>query len=140
MPQLKNLTDIAGKWSRVTPGRTQDYREGINAPRRDWATEAAAAEGSYQEGVAKAASEGRFKKGVQKAGTARWQEKAASKGTARWGEGVRAAANDYAGGFAPYHEALSRLELPPRGPKGDPRNIDRVAKVASALHDRKIRG
>jgi len=140
MAQIKSLDAIGSKWTRVTPGRSQDFREGVEAPRRDWAQSTAAAEGNYKDGVTKAASEGRFGKGVKKAGTSKWQQKTLSKGVNRWGEGVRAATDDYQKGFAPFHDVISKTNLPPRGPKGDPRNIERVAKLAAALHARKTQG
>jgi len=138
MAKIKALADIATKWTRVTPGRTQDFREGISAPRKDWASQTSAAEGAYTEGVTKAASEGRFGKGVKARGTAGWQEKTLTKGVNRWGEGVRGATQDFQNGFAPFHKVVESTTLPPRGAKGDPRNIDRVAAIANALHSRKV--
>jgi len=140
MANIKPLASIGQKWTRVTPGRTQDFREGVEAPRRDWAKATAAAEQNYNEGIDAARAEGRFGKGVARAGTAKWQAKTITKGVGRWGEGVRAATEDYEKGFAPYHDTIKSLQLPPRGPKGDPRNIDRVAAIAQALHNRKRQG
>jgi len=138
MAKIKALADIGAKWTRVTPGRTQDFRDGVAAPRKDWASQTAAAEGAYTEGVQKAASEGRFGKGVKARGTSGWQEKTLNKGVNRWGEGVRGATQDFQNGFAPFHKVIESVVLPPRGSKGDPRNIDRVSVIAAALHGRKV--
>jgi len=140
MPAIKSASEIAEKWARVTPGRATDYTKGIQNPKKDWATEAAAAEGRYKAGVTAAAGAGRYGKGVKNAGTGKWQEKAIKKGPSRFSEGVMLAQGDYEAGFTPYAELISRTELPPRGPKGDPANIQRVAAIAKALHDKKMKG
>ncbi len=44
----------------------------------------------------------------------------------------------YEEGFAPFRTTIANLTLPPRGPKGDPKNINRVSAVASALHKKKL--
>jgi len=46
MAEIKSLASIKDKWTRVTPGRTEDYKLGIQNPKRDWATEAAAGAGN----------------------------------------------------------------------------------------------
>lgn len=137
MASIKSTSDIAAKWQRVTPQRTQDYDDGISNPRSDWETQTKAAEGRWKEGVQKAATRGAFAKGVSGAGTEKWQRKAKEIGTRRWGEGVQAAKDDYQAGFAPYADTIANTKLPPRYPKGDPRNIDRVSAIAKALRTKK---
>jgi hypothetical protein len=136
--QVKSGTAIAEKWARVTPQRTADYEAGVRQPTKDWATQTANAEDSYSQGVQKAVQDKRFGKGVKAAGTSKWQEKAISKGTQRWGPGVSIAENDYESGFEPYRQEMEKVNLPPRFPKGDPRNIQRVAAIATALHKKKV--
>ena len=140
MPAIKSASEIAKKWARVTPGRVTDYQEGIQNPKKDWATEAANAEGRYKTGVIAAANAGQYGKGIKKSGTDKWQKKALEKGPSRFSEGVMLAEGDYEAGFAPYADVISRTELPTRGPKGDPININRVSVLAKALHDKKIKG
>jgi len=140
MPKIRSLAEIQEKWVRVTPGRQADYEAGVKSPKEDWATQAAAAEDRYVEGVTQAAQEGRYGRGIKKAGTEKWQRKAVEVGVARWGPGVRAAASDYAEGFAPYREVIERTTLPPRFPAGDPRNYERVQVLGQALHEKKVRG
>lgn len=140
MAEIRSLTEIRDKWTRVTPGRTEDYKIGIKNPRRDWEKETSAAAGIYKAGVDAAHSKGLFAKGVKKAGTKKWQEKALAKGPTRYGEGVYLAGDDYESGFAPYREAIARVDLGPRFPKRDPRNIDRVKKVVEALIAQKMAG
>ena len=83
---------------------------------------------------------GRFGKGVAKAGSAKQINNSLSKGIGRFSQGVAGATGDYAEGVAPFLEIISRTNLPPRGPKGDPQNIARVAAIATALHAGKIAG
>lgn len=137
MPKVKDPSRIATKWARVTPLRTEDYDAGLRDPSSDWQTATAAAEGRYKEGVSKAAARGSFGKGVTKAGTAKWQRRAIDVGTRRWGEGVQAAKGDFQSGFEPYAQVISSTTLPPRYPKGDPRNMERAAVMAKALRAKK---
>jgi len=140
MAEIRSAADIAEKWSRVTPGRAIDYKKGIENPKKDWAEAAEAAEDVYKVAVIEAANAGRYGKGVTKAGTAKWKANALAKGPSRFAAGVALGKGAYLKGFAPYQEVIANITLPPRGPKGDPANLQRVAVIATALHDRKING
>lgn len=133
MAEIKTLAAIRDKWTRVTPGRTEDYKLGIQNPRRDWETETLAGADNWKAGVDAAAAKGLFPKGVSEAGTRKWQEKALKKGPGRFSEGVYIAGPDYEKGFAPYHAAIERVDLGPRYPRRDPRNLERVKRVVDAL-------
>lgn len=138
MAEIRDLSAIKEKWTRVTPQRTEDYRIGVTNPRRDWEKETAGAAATYKAGVDAAHAKGLFAKGVKKAGTSKWQKKALAKGPTRFAEGVYLAGDDYETGFAPYREAIAGVDLGPRFPKRDPRNIDRVKKVVDALIAKKL--
>lgn len=133
MAFIRSIEHIAKKFALVTPGRTQDYHDGVENPRRDWATATAASEGAYEAGVQQAIAKKRFGKGVKAAGTETWQRGAIEKGTQRWGPGVVLAEAKYARNFAPYRDAIERATLPPRYARRDPRNLDRVKAVVNAL-------
>lgn len=135
---IKSVDKIASKWSEVTPQRAGEYQAGINSPKRSWSQATSDAEENYNAGVTEAQARGAFKKGVEKAGDSAWKEGALNKGVSRWPAGVRLGKSKYQTGFAPYHSAISSLTLSPRGPKGDPRNYDRVREVGEALHETKI--
>lgn len=137
---VKPMDRIKKKWVTSTQANQAEFEEGVKNPRKDWAQQTAKAEGNYKAGVQAAIAQGRFGKGVTKAGTSKWQEKTLSKGPARWAQGVALSADDYERGFAPYRQVLENLTLPERGAKGDPKNIQRVAVVAKALHDKKVGG
>jgi len=138
--KIRSVEDIAAKYARVTPGRSTDYSEGVKSPKKDWKAETVAAKDAWAQGVTEAAGAGRFEKGVSKVGTEKWQRKAVEVGSTRWGAGVTAAKDDYKTGFAPFQSVIAALELPAKGPKGDPRNFDRVVKIGTALHAKKIAG
>ena len=133
MAQVKDLAQVAAKFAGVTPQRSAEYEQGSLNPRRDWAQATAAAEESYKQGVSAAAAQGRFGKGVRKAGTAKQQAGVKNKGAARFGAGVALAGPAYQEGFAPYHQAIASTALPPRFARRDPRNLQRVAAIATAL-------
>jgi len=138
MAEIKSLSAIRDKWTRVTPARTEDYKLGIQNPKRDWASETAAAEDNWKAGIDGAAAKGLFGKGVAKAGSKKWQEKALKKGPGRFAEGVYIAGPDYETGFKPYRDAIERVDLGPKFPRRDPRNLDRVKRVVDALITEKI--
>jgi len=77
---------------------------------------------------------------VREAGTAKWRDRAMKKGPGRFAEGVYIAGPDYEKGFAPYREAIAAVDLGPRFPRRDPRNIERVKKVVEALIAKKVGG
>ena len=138
MAEIKSMSRIRDKWTRVTPGRTEDYKDGIQNPRRDWAEEAEAASDTYKAGVDAAHIKGMYPKGVREAGTAKWKDHALKKGPGRFAEGVYIAGPDYEKGFDPYRKVIEAVDLGPRFPKRDPRNLERVRKVVEALVAEKV--
>ncbi len=134
---VPSASTIAKKWARVTPGRTEDYEEGVKNPLRDWADETAKAEARYEEGIKASMLRKSFGKGVKKCGTAKQKSKTILKGIPRWPEGVRGAEDDMLTGIEPYIKVLEALDLPPRFATGDPRNIKRVEAIQQALHKKK---
>ena len=133
MATIKSLAAIREKWVRVTPGRVEDYTNGIRSPRRDWAAETAASSANWKAGVDSAHAKGLFAKGVTDAGTKKWQEKTLAKGPGRFGEGVNIAGPDYEKGFAPFRAAIAAVDLGPKYPRRDPRNLNRVKLIVDAL-------
>lgn len=135
MPKVR--PNGAQRWANRTAAATQDYQAGVANPRQGWAQATVAAADAHKAATTKALNEGRFAKGVTKAGDAKWQRAASGKGADRFGPGAQAAQGDYETGVAPFTAVIERTALPPRGPKGDPRNIQRVAVLAEALHKAK---
>lgn len=136
--KTKTPGQAAAKWSERAGAAASDYAEGVQNPKEDWKTATVAAAESYKQGVQKSITEGRFAKGVNRAGSQKQINNSISKGVARFSQGVSIAQNDYEENVAPFLEVIERTQLPPRGPKGDPNNINRVSKIAAALHQAKL--
>lgn len=140
MPKIRSLEEITRKWTEVTPMRADEYVKGVLAPKEDWKSKTLGAARNYELGITSSLANKSFEKGVGKSSTGKWQAKASVKGGARFGPGVRDAGPDYNSGFAPYRDVIANTTLPPRYPKGDPRNIERVRAMAKALRDKKLAG
>ncbi|TKJ24795.1 MAG: hypothetical protein CEE41_05140 [Hadesarchaea archaeon B3_Hades] len=139
MAEIKALGAIREKWTRVTPMRTEDYRLGIQNPKRDWAEETEAAADNWKMGIDAAHVKDLFPKGVRAAGSSKWRDRALKKGPGRFAEGVMIASPDFEKGFAPFHAAIERVDLGPRFPRRDPRNLQRVKAVVDALIEEKMK-
>jgi len=138
MPAIKSTAASADKWVRRAGQASSDYAKGVQSPRTSWAEATIEAKDAQAEGIQNALANGSFEKGVAKAGNSKWQRKAVSVGAQRFGPGVAAAKGDYEAGFAPYSQVISGITLPPRGPKGDPRNYERTKLIGDALHEAKV--
>ena len=139
MPAIKSIEQASDKWVRRASVAGPDYQAGVTNPKRSWAEASGAAEESYKMGVTQAAAQGRYGKGVKAAGDGKWKENAMKKGPGRFAEGVSLAKDQWTKGFSPYHAAIGALTLPARGPKGDPKNLQRVVAVANALRQLKTK-
>ena len=133
MAAIKSAAASARKWATVTPLRAAEYEAGVQNPRRAWAQATLAASDSWKAGIQEAIASNSFSKGVQKTGDAGWQSGAVEKGVPRWGPGVALAEDKYQAAVDPYFNAISRLTLPPRYARRDPRNMARVKAVVDAL-------
>lgn len=124
----------AQKWKARTAAAQGDYASGVANPRRSWAQATQEAEGAYQSGVQDAISRGAFGRGVQNAGDQKYQAGVKAKGVSRFASGVTASGDAYERGFAPYRQVIEATNLPPRGRRGDPQNLERVRVMAAALN------
>jgi len=128
------LTEVVKKWVERARVAVDAYLMGIKNPRTPWAAAATAAAKNWADAITAAIAAKRFEKGIARAGDAKWLKNATELGSVRFAPGVAAAEGTYSAAFAPYLELLGRITLPPRYPKGDPRNIQRVAVIAKELH------
>jgi hypothetical protein len=138
MADIKDLGRIVEKWKRKAAASQQDYKVGVQRPRRPWQQATLAAEERWTQAIQEAAARGAFGAGVQGSSDAEWSRGVQLKGVQRWAPGVAASVEKYQRGFAPYAEVIRNLQLPERGPTGDPGNIQRVAVIAEALRNRKL--
>ena len=134
MVKTKGVDAATEKWQRKVGQASEDYKFGVENPRKDWESETKKAAPIYKEAVIKAANEGRFEKGVSGKGT-KWATNAATKGVERWPSGVAGATDDYRNGMSKVITAIEGVTLPPRRPAGDPANLQRVAAVNKAVHN-----
>lgn len=137
MPPIRALPKIVEKYKRVTPGKAREYGIGVADPKKKWVEEAAKAKEAWEGGVTDAITRGAFVKGVEECGQAGYLDPALKKGEGRYRPGVEYGIPKYNKKFAPFRDVIEDIELPPRGPKGDPRNIERVSMIAAALHEKK---
>lgn len=129
----------ADKWSRRASVATEDYQTGVDNPRTDWKTATMAAAKNQEAGVMEAIKNKSFEKGVAQAGSEKWKQGALIKGSQRFAQGVQDSQGAYEQGVAPYLRVIEQTSLPPRYPKGDPRNLQRVTAIASALRAAKVK-
>jgi hypothetical protein len=140
MADIKPLGEIASKYVRRASAAAEDYVGGVQrAGPQKWEAQAVAAQDNWAQGVQEAVARGAFAQGVQGQGP-RWLGKIQAFGRARYPQGVGAAEQDYSRGFQPYHSAIQGLTLPPRGPRGDERNFERVRVIGRTLNQVRTRG
>lgn len=139
MPKIRSLAKIQEKYGRVTPAKGPELEAGLRDPKKIWVDEAAAANEAWKGGVSDAVARDAFHKGVTAAGQASYIEPALKLGVKRYRDGVTFGVPKYGRKFGPFRDVIEGTTLPPRGPVGDPANIDRVRVMAAALHDAKIK-
>lgn len=135
---VKNAADAAAKFVARAQAAGPAYQSGVQGAGDTWQSHAMAGEASYGAGVTAAIGAKRFSKGIQKAGATKYVSRASGVGAARYPQGVAAAGPAWQSGTQPYLDTLAGLTLPPRAPRGDPGNIQRVAAVAAALRAKKL--
>jgi len=137
--KFPSAVEIARRFVKYAPGRSDRYEEGVKNPEKDWEKETAAAEKNYEEGVKKAMARKAFGKGVHKCGTSK-QKAQTIKNIPRWAEGIEGAEDIMAEAMAPVEAVAKAIVLPPSYPKGDPRNHERSKAVGTALRKAKEDG
>ena len=139
MPIKMRPLDKIGEWWRSgATAAGPKYAEGLTMPRTPWSQGAVGAKDAWRQGVTDAAGRDAYSKGVVKAGDAKWFKKASELGARRYPEGVGVALDDYRTGWAPFHDVLTKVELPSRRPRGDPANWERSKAVGMALRSKKL--
>jgi hypothetical protein len=136
MPKVRSGS--SQRWVDHASRATADYVEGVQNPRVDWATATKNAEGTYEQGVTDAIAKKRFGKGVLRVGSGAQIAGAVGKGQQRYAAGVSEGQAKYAIRVQPFLDVIANTTLPPRGPKGDPRNLDRVKAITVALRNKKL--
>jgi hypothetical protein len=139
MPKVPDLARVAAKWQTNAGNASPAYADGVQNPKEDWQRSTLAAAENYKAATSKSIAEGRFQKGVQRTSTESQIQASVQKGTARFSQGVTLGGPDFAAGIEPVLQVIATTQLPPRKPKGDPSNIQRVGALAAAQHAAKLR-
>jgi len=132
------VEEIAKKYVDVTPARATYYEAEAPKAADRWFDNAIAAAVQYKAGVTAPNIDKKFVGGIKRVGAAKFKRKVEAVGIARYGPGVSAAMDDYKVGITPYIEELAKIDLPPRKPRGDPGNLERVKKIFDALHKKRL--
>jgi len=131
--KLRSIETIRDKWRNRATAAAPDYQFGVSNPLNDWQANALAAKDAWRAGVTDAAGRDAYGKGVAKTPTAFWQKRTLDLGVSRYPDGVSKSVDVYESNFKPYYDALSKIELPPRGARGDPKNLERVRVIVQTL-------
>jgi hypothetical protein len=131
--KVKDTASIAQKFIARAGAATGDYKAGVQGAGQDWQTNTQNSEGNWEQGTQQAIADKRFQKGVSAAGSAKYTSRAVNLGSTRYAPGVAASGDDYAKGVQPYLDKLKSLDLPPKGPRRSPQNMQRANAVAVAL-------
>lgn len=137
--RVKDVGASTDKWARRVAVATPDYEKGLQGSGQAWESNSKASNDAWKQGVTQAAGRDAFNKGVTAAGAAKFESKALAKGPARFGPGAAASTADYSARVGPYLQTIAGIQLPPRGPSGDPRNYARVQKIGETLSAQKRR-
>jgi hypothetical protein len=130
--RMKDIGSLSQKFVQRAGAATNDYVDGVSNAGPDWEQRTKAAAGTWKQAVTEAAGSDRFERGVSDAGAVKFSTRAKTLGGQRYAPGVQQAAPDWAKGFAPYHQALQGMDLPPRSPRGSPQN----AQISQAVQMR----
>jgi len=133
MVKVKPIDVVRRKWEERASVAVDDYKFGIQTA-EDWAAAAERAYDRWAKALQAAIAEKRYVGGVRAAGTEKWKKKALEVGADRYASGVRAATDEYARKMSEVLRVIEGISLPEKGPKGDPKNIERVRIVAETLH------
>jgi|SRR5579864_346535 len=136
--RVRSASDAAAKFAARGAAAAGDYKNGLVGSGNAWQANTSAASENYAAGVQGAITRGAFKKGVDTSGGGYFETRATTIGSQRYADGVRNGQQNYQDGVAKSLDVLSKLTLPPRGPKGDPRNQQRATDVAQALRAAKV--
>lgn len=140
MPPVKPIGLAAAKWKNNAGNAGMSYESGVRSPRVPQPQAAAAANDVWKAGVTAAVQRDAFSKGISATPADKWARMSVEKGVSRYPQGVSIAEPSYVQATGKYFDTIASTTLPPRGPTGDPRNIERVRAMANALRAAKTGG
>lgn len=135
--RIKPVDTLAKKFVARGVAASPDYQAGVQAaPDQAQATLAAAA--TWAAAMQQSIANKSFEKGVAASGNEKWMRNTLSKGVQRFAGGIQQAGGDWAKGFQPFAAGLEGMQLPVKGPKGDPGNNARSVAVQQKLRAIKL--
>jgi len=111
-----------------------DYEAGVKAPKVPWSEAAIAAKDVFMAAITAPDVPDRFARGIARAGDPKWSEMALKKGLPRFTPGVELGVGYYEAVMRDILGQIEAIVLPPKGPRGDPKNLERVRKIFETLH------
>lgn len=129
---MRTAQQSAEKYASRAAAASGDYVDGAQSTSKDQAAAAIAAAEIHKQATMAALNEGRYARGLQRAGKQKWLQGVVEKGAGRFAEGVSQAAGSYASESARFDSARGAAASLPRGIKGSPQNLQRVAAVVNA--------
>lgn len=129
---MKSASASAEKYASRASAASGDYVSGAQQTTKDQSAAAIAAASIYAQALQTSIADGRYARGLQKSGKQGWLKGVTEKGGNRYGEGVSSAAPTYATESARFDSARGAASSLPRGIKGSPQNLQRVAAVVAA--------
>lgn len=138
--RVKDAATAAKNFTERGSVAANSYKAGVTGAGGAWHAGAKAAKDNYAQGVQAAISRNAFERGVDDAGPATYEQAATTVGAANFPGGIQRSAPKYQRNVATYLDTLRQTELPLRGPKGSPANLQRVAVVTEALRRKKVGG
>lgn len=136
--KVPSASDVAKKWAGRAAGASGEYSKNAAAAASDWESGAKGGASNYKLGVSAGNIEARFSAGISKAGASKYARKVTDVGGSRYSDGVAHGEADMQNGISAVLGTISSVTLPPRRPRGDPANLQRVAAVATALSSKRL--
>jgi hypothetical protein len=136
--KVKDPATVMQKWTTRAAAAVNDYKAGAASPKASQSASAIAAAPLWQQAVQSPAALTAFQSGLRSSGDQGWLNGVNNKGAARYPGGIQAGATKFQNNITPYLQAISGLNLPPKGIRGSAQNINRVQAVAQALHQLRL--
>lgn len=130
--KVKDTSAVAAKYVQRAGAASKDYADGVAAAGGDWEQGAKNGEQNYVQGTQDAIARGAYGKGVT-GSASKYVANATKLGANRYGPGVQNGVGAYTAGVQPFLDKLKSLQLPPKGPRRSPQNMQRAQMVAAEL-------
>jgi hypothetical protein len=131
---IRDVGSLSQKFVTRGQAAVDDWKKGVQQTTKSQSGNAIAAAANWQAALQGEKVLARFKARLTAAGDGKWRTNAVTKGAdqGRFSGGIGAAGPAWAAGVAPIFQALTALQLPDRGLKRSPANLQRVAAVIAA--------